>query len=297
MRWLFACPRDATPMVRYGRTRYGRPVKGNTTLAATALALCSLSALPARSAHGHVAPSRDTNNRYIKLTPMRDRVRLAYTVFLGELPGAQARRQMDANRDGRIDEQEAQHHAVPLAESVQQNLVLTVDGSAHALSWSELHVGLGTPVTDAGAVSIDLIGWLCLGNDTGAAAGREHAVTLHDRFRLPRPGETELHVQASPGISVTRSAVGPESRDVVRLAFQWHGSQVPLASEGYQLAFTVAPDAALLPAGGPCDAPRARAPGWRPGLVLLLAVLLLGAAGAGWRWRQAWKPLRRRTDR
>ena len=47
---------------------------------------------------GHVAPSVDDNNRYLKVTPLRGGARLAYTVFFGEIPGAAERRQLDANR-------------------------------------------------------------------------------------------------------------------------------------------------------------------------------------------------------
>src|SRR6185369_12131192 len=35
-------------------------------------------------AAAHVAPSVGDNNRYLKLTPLGDRVRLAYTVFYGD---------------------------------------------------------------------------------------------------------------------------------------------------------------------------------------------------------------------
>src|ERR1043165_3083602 len=53
---------------------------------------------------GHVAPSVDDNNRYLKVTPLRDGIRFAYTVFFGEIPGASVRRTMDRNSDGTIDD-------------------------------------------------------------------------------------------------------------------------------------------------------------------------------------------------
>src|SRR4051795_12424080 len=49
---------------------------------------------------GHVAPSVDDNNRYLKVTPMADGIRFAYTVFFGEIPGASERKHIDANGDG-----------------------------------------------------------------------------------------------------------------------------------------------------------------------------------------------------
>lgn len=219
---------------------------------AAAACTAALVALPLASAYGHVAPSRDTNNRYLVLTPMRDRVRLAYTVYLGEIPGAQARQRMDTNRDRIIDDQEADAYASVLAESVRQNLQITVDGSAQPLAWAEIHTGLGTAVTSGGALSVDLIGWLCLAEDA-----TRHTVALRDYVRVPMPGETELRIQESPGITVTGSAIGSGDDDSAApaLAFQWNGGDVPLASQGHALAFTVDPALALMPAGRACGAP------------------------------------------
>ena len=45
-----------------------------------ALAVVAITLLSA-----HVAPSVDDNNRYLKVTPLHDGIRLAYTVFFGEI--------------------------------------------------------------------------------------------------------------------------------------------------------------------------------------------------------------------
>src|SRR5580765_7320368 len=92
--------------------------------------------LAARYAVAHVAPSMDDNNRYLKLTPLGDRVRLAYTVYLGEVPGAAARREFDADRDGAISDPEAQAFGARLAEQVRPALAITVDGAAAPLAWT-----------------------------------------------------------------------------------------------------------------------------------------------------------------
>src|SRR5882672_9385245 len=83
----------------------------------------------AGGARAHVAPSVDDNNRYIKLTPMGNRVRLAYTVFFGEIPGAEARRSIDTNRDGTITEAEAQVFGTRVSSDVAGALDLEVDGA------------------------------------------------------------------------------------------------------------------------------------------------------------------------
>jgi hypothetical protein len=133
----------------------------------------------------HVGPSVDDNNRYLKLTPGADRVRLAYTVFFGEVPGAQMRRSLDGNRDGQISDAEAKAYGDKLAAEVAPSLEITVDGITWRVTWSTVTVGMGTPSVTAGAFSVDLVGYLCL----PSARGR-HAVLLRDRFRVPRPGET-----------------------------------------------------------------------------------------------------------
>src|SRR6476659_5617187 len=84
--------------------------------------------LAAVQAAAHVAPSVDDNNRYLKLTPLGDRVRLAYTVFYGEVPGAAMRQQLDANRDGTIDDAESSAFGEKLAAEVAASIDVTVDG-------------------------------------------------------------------------------------------------------------------------------------------------------------------------
>ena len=49
------------------------------------------------TADAHVAPSVDDNNRYLKVTPSADRLRIAYTVFFGENQGRQMRAGLDTN--------------------------------------------------------------------------------------------------------------------------------------------------------------------------------------------------------
>ena len=71
---------------------------------------------------GHVAPSVDDNNRYIKVTPLRGGARLAYTVFFGENPGAAERPLLDTNRDGRIDPPESKVFGDHLAGQVLEAL-------------------------------------------------------------------------------------------------------------------------------------------------------------------------------
>src|SRR5262249_46459923 len=80
--------------------------------------------ITAATATGHVGPSVDDNNRYIAVTPLGDRVRLAYTVIFGEVPGATERAAIDANHDGTISEAEGHAFGVALAAKVAAALDL-----------------------------------------------------------------------------------------------------------------------------------------------------------------------------
>ncbi len=187
--------------------------------------------LAAGRADAHVSASVDDNNRYLKLTPAGDHVRLAYTVFYGEKPGAATRPQLDTNRDGEISESEAAAFGQRLAEQVRAALTITVDGVPMTVTWARVAVGMGTPSTSGGSFSIDLIAYLCLDTPRGA-----HAFTLRDAVKLPKPGETEVLVEAPAGITIQAARVGPlvdPGHD-----FKFAGHVPALAEPGLTVSFT-----------------------------------------------------------
>jgi hypothetical protein len=215
---------------------------------------------------GHVAPSVDDNNRYLKLTPLGDRIRLAYTVFFGEIPGAGERLGMDRNHDGQIDDGEAKAFANQLAAQVASALQLEIDGKPEPVSWAVVDAGMGTPAVAAGAFSIDLIAYVCL----PAAAGH-HRVLARDRFHLPRPGETEVKVEdGPPGVTIDRAHVG--SADDPTYDYRFTGAGGPLESDGLEVVFDVA---ANVPGGGDAACPASSAP--RPsGGIAVVAIVTAG---------------------
>lgn len=191
----------------------------------------------------HVAPSVDDNNRYIKVTPQADRIRIAYTVFFGEVPGAALRPALDTNRDGAISDGEAQAYGDRVAADVIGSLELAVDGSARRLGWKQVVVGMGSPqVAGAGAFSIDMIAYVCL-----AKPGGRHAFVLRDRFRVPKPGETEVRVEDGPGITVAHARIA--GGDALANDFKLVGPGGPLSDAGLDVAFTARADA---PRSGEC---------------------------------------------
>ena len=219
-------------------------------------------------AHAHVAPSVDDNNRYLKVTPQADRVRIAYTVFFGERPGAALRPSLDRDRDGAISEREAQVHGDRVAADVRAAMEVAVDGAQVPLAWKQVAVGLGSPATRAGAFSVDMVAYVCL-----ARPGGRHAVRVRDRYRVPRPGETEVRVEDGLGIRVERARIGDAS--ALNNDFKFVGPGGPLADDGLDVLY-VASDTA--PRSGECAAPAPAGRGRVPWSVIAIAAGVLAAA-------------------
>jgi hypothetical protein len=243
------------------------------TLSAVALAAT------ASPAAGHVEASVDVNNRYLKLTPLGDRVRLAYTIYFGEVPGAALRRRMDTDGDGAISTAEADAFGREVAAGVQPAVGVTVDGVEQRWTWTSVDVGMGTPEVRAGSFAVDLIGRVCL-------AGRgEHELVVRDDYALPSPGETELFVDAGLGVKVVHQRIG--GSPVLGPSVKFRGRGGPLA-EGWTVRVAIG-DAA--PAAGDCAeaAPPADRPsrGWLlAGVIAVVAGVVTGILYGRWRRRK-----------
>jgi hypothetical protein len=225
----------------------------------------------AARADAHVAAAIGDNNRYLKLTPLGDRIRLAYTVFYGEVPGATMRQTIDANHDGTIDDAESQAFGDRLAREIAAAVELSIDGARQSVTWSQVVIGLGTPRVAAGAFSVDLVAWLCLPSPRG-----KHAVVLRDDFDLARPGETEVKVEDSPGVTIDGTRIGgaeDEAHD-----YNLVGPSGALHTEGLELEFT-AGDKAVMTADAVCRGPAAIPP--RPIAFVIGAVAAVGLIIAG----------------
>ncbi|WP_428262213.1 hypothetical protein [Haliangium sp.] len=242
--------------------------------------LCAgASLVGAGEVRAHEAPDRDTNNRYLKLTPLRDQIRLAYVVYFGETPGAAARRRMDHDGDGALSDAEGDAFAADIAAMVRDNLSVTETGAARPVRWTEFDLGLGARTTRGGSFSVDLIGWVCL------APAPVHHLRLRDRVRLSAPGETELRFELGPGVSLVDAPaeLGPHTAPTDGApALRWHGAADTLAEPGVEFGFEVAPGASRASPGSPCgpDATSPQSSAWPPlgvvagGLVIAAAVAL-----------------------
>ena len=221
-------------------------------------------------AHAHVSPSVDDNNRYVKLTPQADRIRVAYTVFFGEVPGAALRPTIDTNKDSTISDAEAQTYGNRIAADVIAALELAVDGKQQRITWKDVSVGMGSPVVRAGSFSIDMIAYVCL-----PVVGGRHEALLRDRFRVPKPGETEVRVEDSTGITVELARIG--GSDALANDFKFVGPGGPLSDDGLRVTFVVTDKA---PRSGECTGATTvngdRVPWLALGIGLIAALLAIG---------------------
>ena len=238
------------------------------TFLKAALAVVAVTVLSA-----HVAPSVDDNNRYLKVTPLRDGFRLAYTVFFGEIPGASERRNLDGNRDGRIDEAEAKRFADKLGAEVADALTLDTNGAAQRVRWSQVTPGMGSDAVAAGSFSIDLVTFVCTG------PGPRHHIRIRDQFRIPKPGETEVKVEDSPGVTIQRARVG--AADDPSHDFRFVGPGGPLSDDGLELDYTTSDKTPAMPAGACTAASPARGSSTSRWPIVLAALAALALAAGG----------------
>lgn len=221
------------------------------------------------SVGAHPQPSPDRNNRYLKLTPLADRVRLAYTVYLGDTPGAHARRRLDRDGDGTITDAEAAALGREIAGMVTPAVDLAVDDRPVTIDWQPPDVGLGTPAVNAGAMSVDLVGWVCTGG------GARHRLALHDQVRLDAPGESEVRLEDGPGIAFPdgeQRLGGEPMRDLI---VTWRGDEARLG-RGLEVAYTVDAATAIELTDRRCAGGAAEPGGARKGRPLVYAIAAVG---------------------
>ncbi len=189
--------------------------------------------LPRSVVLAHVGSDEKTNNRYYKLTPMSDRVRVAYTIFFGRQPSLEIRRGMDLDGDRKISNSEKNSYREQLAREVFKVVSVELDHSPSEVKWSEVTLGLGGDSIFDGPFSIDLIGSVCL---VSPAPDTRHHLVFRESLRLPVPGETELHLDPAPGVDIRKSIL--DKAPLVGNEKRWTGGAGPVTN-GYELEFLV----------------------------------------------------------
>lgn len=228
-------------------------------------------ALASRTAIGHVAPAVKENNRYIKVTVFPDRVRVAYVIYYGEIPGQRARQEIDRNGDDLISESETEALAAVWMRRVERATSVTLGGQGTDLHWQTADVGIDDPSVTGGAFSIDLVGWVCIGE-------HPRELVFKDELKLDDPGETEVLPEESPGTEIQRLRLGDRTEPTLR----WDGGAGPLP-RGLVIAWTSEEDSQSQTCRDLVQRDN-RSRAWP--LALALAGLALALAAALWIWRR-----------
>lgn len=151
-------------------------------------------------AWGHPSFTPRSNNRYVKLTLLRDRVRLAYSVLYGDLPAQLERRRMDTDADGRVSEAERAPLLEALGHELERTLRVELDGGGVPVRFSERVAGMDEPRVGPFPFSIDLCAWLPL------TARTEHELQVYDGFALEDAGEREVVVEEGPDVHLRKGS-------------------------------------------------------------------------------------------
>ena len=134
----------------------------------------------------------------IELTP--GLVRLRYVVDMAEIPAFQEKTAIDADRDGRVNEEEVSSYAGRLAEDLRRNVTLTINGRTVDLRPAEREVSL--PEGQGGLNTLRFAAWY--EGALPAGEGVRLAEYRDDNYR-DRLGWKEIIVRAGDGLVLTDS--------------------------------------------------------------------------------------------
>ncbi len=181
-----------------------------TRIASGVLAAVFLVPAPAHS-HPEGTPTR--TNRYLQVTLLEGRARLAYTLLVGERPAFFLRQSADASRDGRLDASERGRLLDTLATSIARALEIHLDGRPVPLRFSERD-STGDDAVAAHPLGVDLFAFVEVGPGT-------HELLVHDRYEPRDEGESEVTFEAAPGVELRATFAGREGTRSGGPRFAW----------------------------------------------------------------------------
>jgi hypothetical protein len=183
--------------------------------------------------------------------------------MVGAEPALLARKQADADGDGRIDAAEARALGERLRVQVARGIQLSLDGARTVPEFDEPQVGLAGPEVAPSPFSVDLVARLRPAPSSGA-----HLVRYDDATELPLLGESEVRIEEGPRARLLAAFRGTAS-DGLERRFLFRGPKFS-ALEDRSITFRFA----AAPSPASTSAPPASG-GHRAAVAALAALLLI----------------------
>jgi hypothetical protein len=177
------------------------------------------------SARAHPQFALSTVNRYGRLVLLPNRVRLDYSLMVGEVPAEQLKRQADVDGNGTLSEQEQSQLCEHLQHSIEREVRLQVDQKPLPLRWTVQPLALKVPTVEPAPFALELSGEVALPDDH-----RPHELRFDDRADLPPVGEVELRIEDSPFVELLTTRSGsaqPSSESVSTTSSQVSKNPLP----------------------------------------------------------------------
>ena len=173
----------------------------------------------------HVAAAVKDNNRYLKITVFDRAIRLVSIIYFGEIPGQRARRAMDTDNNGTLSDDEVAVFVESWSTRVHDALEIDVMPTSE-IDWEPPSPGIDDRSSNAGAFSIDIVGWVCIDSLRST-----QTLTLRDTLTLPTPGEIEIRPEESPGTEITSLKLDGQSMT----SFNLVGEQARKLARGFEI--------------------------------------------------------------
>jgi hypothetical protein len=190
-----------------------------SALAATLLAL-----IPAPAARAHPEISAPLVNRYLSVLVLGDRLEFFLTLLYGALPGAEERKRMDTDGDGKIGPGELEQARLGWKARARELAAVTVGDQPLDLAAANASVQLGANETvTAAPVVVEIYGSRPLSAGT-------HQVRLDPGWEPARLGETELGIELTPDWELVSSHQG-HGRDEQLRRYRFDGRRPSVVAD------------------------------------------------------------------
>ena len=134
---------------------------------------------------------------------MPGRVRLDYSLMVGEVPAERIKRQADLDRNGELSDSEQKQLVDSLVATVQRDVSVQMDGQKISAPFVSQPLTLKSPKVESTPFALELQTDLPIPNQPSL-----HTLVVDDRADIPPVGEIELRIEEGPGVELLSAESG-----------------------------------------------------------------------------------------